>query len=493
MKILMPKNFKFYILPVFLFIFVSAFFAKVSFAMDTAGEGGGVSGGGVSCAPSKFNMLKIMNLFPTDLRSTTMLVSSVLGDVKPWYMSNGSSDSETMGCGNYIATTNPAVIGTPLADALIAQECPPPDDTVCKGIMNQFELGGGRKGVGSGYDSKGFANSNVAGSLLGYAYLLQNTVTYEPVPVNTAYFFKDYAAKLPIIGDQVYAQNEISYGHTLIDNILGIWKIFRNIAYAMMSIIMLWVGFAIITRKKISSQTVVNVQYALPKIVIALVMIAFSYPIGALITSLSWTLWNNSRTIIGSISGSGGIIPTTASVGTMSFAQMADGIQELGIGGVVLLTQKIALGVGGAGAMLSIISIVGIVIILFAIFASLKALWIYVKMVASIAVSPLQIALYALPGNDDNLEKWFKQMLAWGIGIFGMAAVNWLTLVFALSLILQAFTIDGNEWVAETPIVSGSLFNVFIVPLLLIFGFSAAIRVPNMVEELMLDKKGGKR
>jgi len=47
----------------------------------------------------------------------------------------------------------------------------------------------------SKYDIDEVSNRKISGSLLGYAYLVRNTMQYEPVPVNTAYFFKDYAAK----------------------------------------------------------------------------------------------------------------------------------------------------------------------------------------------------------------------------------------------------------------------------------------------------------
>jgi hypothetical protein len=483
----MFKKSKAYISLALLFVLLTTSFARVSHAQVT-GEGNASaglstgSGGGLTCDPAKFSILKTLNSFPTSIVSTALVHSlGALINIQPWFMAFGASPAETMGCANYIARYNQALAGSCMAQSILASSCPDTPNDICEAITGQFEIGGGYRaseGIGSRYDSAKFANSKVAGSLLGYAYLVQNTTTYEPVPVNTAYFFKDYAAKLPIIGDEVYAQNTTTYGHTLIDSVLSIWKVFRNIAYAMMSLIMLWVGFAIITRKKISSQTVVNVQYALPKIVIALVMIAFSYPIGALITSLAWTLWNNSRTIIMSIGSD------------TRFAQMADGLQDLGIGGLVILIQKTQLSLAGAGAMLAIVSVMAIFLIMFAIFASLKALWIYVKMVIYIAVAPIQIALYALPGQDDKLEKWFKQMLSWGIGLFGMAMVNWLTLTFALGLIMDSFACSsGPNLTLARPIVSGTLFNIFIVPLLLVFGFSSAVKVPDMVEEMLMDKK----
>jgi len=118
-------------------------------------------------------------------------------------------------------------------------------------------------------------------------------------------------------------------------------------------------------------------------------------------------------------------------------------------------------------------------------------LWIYLKMVISIAYSPLQIALYALPGNDDKLEMWLKQMIAWGASIFGMRVVMDLCNIFAFSLILQAFATAGSGGGltgGAIKIVSGSLFNILLVPTMIVFGYATAIKVPDVLQEMIVGK-----
>lgn len=470
--------------------------APVSYAQ--AGPTGPTSEvGGYVCDAAKYDILKTLDSYATSIVSTALTHSETLSAIKPFLMASGMSHAEMMGCMSYIATT--VFPSSPAGNALISLGCAETDVRICQSLLNQFNVG---SSTGSGFSPTKFAKGKVSGSLLGLTYFVQNTLEYEPVPVNMAYFFKDYAAKLPIVGETVYAQNTTDYGHTLINAVLNMWKVFRNIAYALMAVIMLWVGFAIITRRRISAQTVVNVQYALPKIVIALIFIALSYPVGALITSLSWTLFNSSTDIIVSITGQN--ISASSLGGGMSFIESLRASETLGAGGNAALIMLIMVAAAGSGALLSLLGFIFAIVVGFYLFAYIKAFWIYLKMVISTATSPLQIALYALPGNDDKLEMWLKQMVAWGAGIFGMALVFKLVIAFSLDLLLQAYVpiitgvsaggAAGAAGAVGRELVSGSLFNVVIAPLMMIFGTITAIQIPNKIETMIMGpQKGGKR
>jgi hypothetical protein len=463
-------------------------FAHAADAVDDLGGSFSSSGGGYVCDPSKFAILKLLNSYSTSIVSTALTHNESLSSIKPFYMLVGMSAAEQQGCLNYLAEN--AGLPSCFNTAIKELNCPDSKVEYCESLINSYNVADG------GYNPRKFANSKVSGSLLGYAYFVQNTMRYEPVPVNTAYFFKDYAAKLPVVGETVYAQNQVDYGHTLINAVLNIWKVFRNMAYALMAVIMLWVGFAIITRRRINAQTVVNVQYALPKIVIALVFIALSYPIGALMTSFAWTLFHSAPEIITSITGDQRIaaLQTTACYSFTSGSSAMAASEKLGLGGLSALIGTIATMAAGAGPFWSLIALTQGVVILFYLFAYIKAIWLYFKMVMNTAWAPLQIALYALPGNDDKLENWFKQMVAWGAGIFAMALILKLTQGFSVDMILQTFApvLEGQS-VIQNSIVSGSLYNVILAPMLMVFGAALAISAPGKIEEALIGKKGGKR
>ncbi len=78
------------------------------------------------------------------------------------------------------------------------------------------------------------------------------------------------------LAKSAYAQG---VGFSGLTPLLPLWKTTRNIAYAVLILIMLIIGFMIIFRMKIDPKTVISVQAALPKIVLTLILITFSYAI----------------------------------------------------------------------------------------------------------------------------------------------------------------------------------------------------------------------
>jgi hypothetical protein len=65
-----------------------------------------------------------------------------------------------------------------------------------------------------------------------------------------------------------------------------LWGRVRNIAYVMFVIIMIVIGFMIMFRSKIGGQTMVTIGNAIPNVIIALVLVTFSFAIAGLIIDL---------------------------------------------------------------------------------------------------------------------------------------------------------------------------------------------------------------
>lgn len=87
------------------------------------------------------------------------------------------------------------------------------------------------------------------------------------------------------------------------DNTLWIWTKSRNIAYLFFVVIFVVTGFMIMFRSKLNPQTVINIQLALPRIVVALIMVTFSYAISGLIVDTVYFGHDIIRNIITSQSG----------------------------------------------------------------------------------------------------------------------------------------------------------------------------------------------
>lgn len=115
----------------------------------------------------------------------------------------------------------------------------------------------------------GYNKSVVASLGKGIEYLVGNP------PASTYAFAVDLGKTLGFL-PRTYAQG---VGFTGLQPLLGIWKAFRNIAYGLIAIIAIVIGFMVMLRKKIDPKTVVTVQNSIPRIVIALILVTFSYAI----------------------------------------------------------------------------------------------------------------------------------------------------------------------------------------------------------------------
>ena len=79
-------------------------------------------------------------------------------------------------------------------------------------------------------------------------------------------------------------------GFAAIKPLMSIWKVFRDLSYMLLVLVLIAIGFMIMFRAKINPQTVISVENSLPKIVIALLLITFSFPIAGFLIDLMYFL-----------------------------------------------------------------------------------------------------------------------------------------------------------------------------------------------------------
>ncbi len=77
-------------------------------------------------------------------------------------------------------------------------------------------------------------------------------------------------------------------GSRILNPVLELWQLSRNIAYLFMIIIFIIVGLMVMLRHKINPQTVISIQAAIPSLIIGLILITFSYFLAALITDIAF-------------------------------------------------------------------------------------------------------------------------------------------------------------------------------------------------------------
>jgi len=77
-------------------------------------------------------------------------------------------------------------------------------------------------------------------------------------------------------------------GFAAIKPFMNIWKVFRDISYMLLVLVLIAIGFMIMFRAKLNPQTVISVENSLPKIVVALLLITFSFPIAGFLIDLMY-------------------------------------------------------------------------------------------------------------------------------------------------------------------------------------------------------------
>ena len=240
----------------------------------------------------------------------------------------------------------------------------------------------------------------------------------------------------------VYAQG---IGFNGLSPLLEIWKAFRNIAYGLLIIVMVVVGFMVIFRMKIDPRTVVTIQSAIPRIIITLLLITFSYAIVGLLIDVMYliifgailALGKFNPTIVQNFSGGGltnlvGAVFTTGqgAVNSLSDFFGLGGVPSVVTGilaGLVVGFTGIALGplaipagliAGGAGAALGaalpklLSHLLIYIVILFAmvrIFFMLLTSWI--QIILALLFGPFQLMVGAIPGVN-SFGSWFKNLIA---------------------------------------------------------------------------------
>ncbi|HRY22252.1 MAG TPA: hypothetical protein P5311_00595 [Candidatus Dojkabacteria bacterium] len=189
-------------------------------------------------------------------------------------------------------------------------------------------------------------------------------------------------------------------------NIDTLWSVTRNIAYVGFVLVMVVVGFMIMFRSKVGGQTVVTIGNAIPKVIVGLVLVTFSFAIAGLILDISGILMrvlagildsnvqvHNIFKLLGGTFGWGGGLTTGG----------------IGIAGLVLTLTSF---LGPLGPILLLIALAVLLIILF---GTIK-LWFtlvktYFTLLVNVIVAPLAIMAGSIPGNEAMTVNIFKSML----------------------------------------------------------------------------------
>lgn len=241
---------------------------------------------------------------------------------------------------------------------------------------------------------------------------------FEHQPISSKEYIAYVSKKMPFI-QSIYAVDSFNNpddGTDFLSPFIDFWQASRNMAYVFFIIIFTVLGFMIMFRSKLNPQTSVTIQLALPKIVISLILVTFSYAISGLIVDIAFLGNGLVNQYLRSASTSGLIKASQVDLlGFITGEGAWSGVNILSFMGNFLDNLQLAAeGVGTSNADLTVIfnvilafTLLGTMIkIFFAIFTK------YVTIILSSIFSPFVFLFGAIPGKTDPTAGYLRSMIS---------------------------------------------------------------------------------
>lgn len=328
-------------------------------------------------------------------------------------------------------------------------------------------------------------NANFNGSVFGY--ITQGiAIPYMNPPASGIYWVYDTLQNNNLV-PKSYAAEGI--GFSALKSLTGLWKIFRNVAYLVLVIILISIGFMIMFRVKLNPQTVISLENSLPRIVVTLLLITFSFPIAGFMIDLMYILmalgimlfsgYIDIPTNLSTIAGNGwslfgeifnwtkindvgpalfqilpaatgyilrGVIAFTGLVivGSFQYSKEVQKAADKTIGGLLNAVIHSLLGavIGGALFILTPL-IISFVVYLSSLFIFFRIFFLlfksYIKIILLIIFSPLMLLLVAIPGQKMFMI-WIKQMFS------NLIAFPIVSTLIVLSSVISGLNTEGRLW-----------------------------------------------
>lgn len=254
------------------------------------------------------------------------------------------------------------------------------------------------------------------------------------------------------ISPTVYAQG-YGYQKSLIP-VQKLWQASRNGAYALMTIAVVILAFMVMMRARISPQAVVTVQSSIPKVIMALLFITFSYAIAGLLIDLAFLVQG---IIAGVVSSSNGLSGDSA---LDIFLQQNDGlgsifayaisflIESFGSSGVLARIFRISIGGGQglnlAGVLAPVDIIIALIVLILLLIAIFRIFWLMLKTQVIIFLLVITSPFFAILGvaqpASNPIGSWTKMIVA------NLAALITIGLMIMFAHILYFSTGNGQIW-----------------------------------------------
>ena len=303
--------------------------------------------------------------------------------------------------------------------------------------------------------------------------------------------------------------------------ILQLWTISRNLVYLLFVVIFVAIGFMIMFRSKLNPQTVVNIQLALPNIVVSLVLVTFSYAICGFIIDTVFLghkiidvafFQPTDSTLADKLIPSGStysdmiskidfvtalLLPGNSATGVVSpwagvnvFDQF---LKFINLGNMFKLVENVLSGENFFTDLIPLIMVFTLLGIALKIFFALITK--YVTLILSTIFSPFVFLLSAFPGKSEGTGNFLKTMLSAALSFPAISFMFYLSAFFVSNdVFLQ---LNGLPPLNKTGVLDpgltvagGALSGRVLEPLIALGILMATVQVPQAIDQALGVKAG---
>jgi len=295
-------------------------------------------------------------------------------------------------------------------------------------------------------NSSSLANEN------GGSYIWKD-IFLKDRPLSGISYIRDIGRKLTLIPE---AKAQETYGFSRLAPIQPLWRLTRNIAYFFFVLIILVAAFMIMFKVKISPQAVVTIQSALPKIVVTLILVTFSYAIAGFMVDLVYVVMGLFSQFFTPIVANQGSITATYK---FLNGWLGDGFLSILVYSILYLVCSLVISIVVAIISIGTLNIASVlfglfIFIFFAINTIILIVYIFLglfnlfKALAGFYIAvifgPIRLALGALPSSRGAFGSWLKSIIG-KLAVFPAQGILWyfgfLFLFGALSASIQCWNL----------------------------------------------------
>lgn len=287
-----------------------------------------------------------------------------------------------------------------------------------------------------GFVENGRGMIGVMGTLIGYTFVPPaSSVQY------VAYLKDNFGIAKPTYAANTTC-NEKGLGFCGLIPVLELWKIMRNLVYLLFILIFIIIGLAIMLRVHIDPRTVMTVQNQIPKIIIGIVLVTFSFAIAGLLVdvmyvasyllgnvisgaapdaqSFSAVVTSNNPFDAANKTYEGGIFKIITD-GSNSVTELVNSVFIDPNNGKNLFERTwgqgdilggILVGIGSfiLGMLAFLIILIGMIFVLIRLWVIL--IFAYINTLLDIVFAPFWFLLGLVPGSSAGFGGWFRDMIA---------------------------------------------------------------------------------